>query len=66
MLARWETTIREGKQDGVEEMTAVNKPVIKAQEAEERKREKAEQARKEAERHLEKANEELDKARTKL
>ena len=66
LLARWETTVREGKQDGVEEMTAVNRPVIKAQEAEERKREKAEQARKEAERHLEKANKELDKARTKL
>lgn len=65
LQARWESQTHEPKKSG-EEQTAVNKPVIKAEQEAERLREKQEQARKEAEKHLEKAGKELDKARTKL
>jgi gas vesicle protein len=65
LQARWESQVQEPKKNG-EEQTVVNKPVIKAEQEAERRREQQEKARKEAERHLDKAGKELDKARTKL
>ena len=65
LQARWESQVQEPKKNG-EAQTVVNKPVIKAEEEAERRREQQDKARKEAERHLDKAGKELDKARTKL
>lgn len=63
---RWEQLASEGKDKADGKMTVENKAVSKAEEAENKLREKRDKERKDVQRHIEKADKELEKARAKV
>ncbi len=66
LQARWEQLASEGKDKADEKMTVENKAVSKAEEAENKLREKRDKERRDVQRHIEKADKELEKARAKV
>ncbi|MGI8588833.1 MAG: YtxH domain-containing protein [Chloroflexia bacterium] len=66
LQTRWEQLASEGKDKADEKMTVENKAVSKAEEAENKLREKRDKERRDVQRHIEKADKELEKARTKI